>query len=87
MIKVKGLKKRFNLEAGFFAQYGKFVYAVNDVSFTVNDGETYGLVGESGCGKSTTARLLVKMYKADDGEIFFTDNSNILEPPPLIKSR
>ncbi|MBR5867738.1 MAG: ABC transporter ATP-binding protein [Spirochaetaceae bacterium] len=75
MIKVKGLKKRFNLEAGFFAQYGKFVYAVNDVSFTVNDGETYGLVGESGCGKSTTARLLVKMYKADDGEIFFTDNS------------
>ncbi len=74
MITVTNLKKRFNLEAGFFAKYGRFVYAVNDVSFTINDGETYGLVGESGCGKSTTARLLVKMYAADSGSVVYKDS-------------
>lgn len=68
-IEAVGLKKRFNLEAGFFARFGKFVYAVNDVSFSIAKGETYGLVGESGCGKTTTARLLVRMYEADSGRI------------------
>ncbi len=70
-IEAIGLKKRFNLEAGFFARFGKFVYAVNDVSFAIARGETYGLVGESGCGKTTTARLLVRMYEADSGRILF----------------
>lgn len=76
IITISGLKKRFNLEAGFFAKYGRFVYAVNDVSFSINKNETYGLVGESGCGKSTTARLLVGMYKADEGSIIFTPDAN-----------
>lgn len=76
MLTVKNLKKKFNLEAGFFAKYGRFVYAVNDVSFSIAPGETYGLVGESGCGKSTTARLLVKMYEPDSGEILFTDKTS-----------
>ncbi|NLM00030.1 MAG: ABC transporter ATP-binding protein [Treponema sp.] len=71
MLSIKNLKKRFNLEAGFFAKTGQYVYAVNDVSFEVADNETYGLVGESGCGKSTTARLIVKMYEPDSGEIIF----------------
>jgi len=72
-IEVKGLKKRFNLEAGFFARFGRFVYAVNDVSFSIGSNETYGLVGESGCGKTTTARLLVRMYEADGGTITFNE--------------
>ena len=72
-IEIIGLGKRFNLEAGFFARFGKFVYAVNDVSFAIRKGETYGLVGESGCGKTTTARLLVRMYEADSGSISFDD--------------
>lgn len=71
LLSVKNLKKRFNMESGFFARYGKFVNAVNDVSFDIFQNETYGLVGESGCGKTTTARLLVKMYEVDDGEIFY----------------
>ena len=71
VISVSNLRKRFNLEAGFFAPLGRYVYAVNGVSFAIGRNETYGLVGESGCGKTTTARLLVRMYEADEGEIFF----------------
>lgn len=71
LLSVKNLEKKFNMESGFFAKYGKFVNAVNDVSFDIFQNETYGLVGESGCGKTTTARLLVKMYDADNGNIYF----------------
>jgi len=71
VLTVSRLQKRFNLEAGFFARYGRFVYAVNGVSFSIGKNEAYGLVGESGCGKTTTARLLVRMYEADAGEILY----------------
>ena len=72
IIEAKHLSKRFNMEAGFFAQHGQFVYAVNDVSFKIMRGKTYALVGESGCGKTTTARLLIRMYQPDSGNIFYT---------------
>ncbi|MDR0311971.1 MAG: ABC transporter ATP-binding protein [Treponema sp.] len=71
LITVTNLKKRFNLEAGFFARYGRFVNAVNGVDFYIDKNESYGLVGESGCGKTTSARLLVRMYEADEGSINF----------------
>jgi len=71
LLTVSHLSKRFNLEAGFFARYGRFVNAVNDISFSIGKNEAYGLVGESGCGKTTTARLLVRMYETDGGEILF----------------
>ena len=64
IIRAQGLYKEFNLEAGFFERNKKTVYAVNDVSLAITRGSTYGLVGESGCGKSTTARMIVSMYKA-----------------------
>jgi len=70
-LKVSRLTKQFNLEAGFFARNKKTVYAVNDVSFKVPAGSTYGIVGESGCGKTTTARLIVQMYRQTSGKIEF----------------
>ena len=71
ILELKNLEKRFPLEAGLFASYGRFVYAVNDVSLKLKRGETYGLVGESGCGKTTLARLAIQMYRQDEGEIFY----------------
>jgi oligopeptide/dipeptide ABC transporter ATP-binding protein len=80
LITVHNLRKRFNLEAGFFARvggkFGRYVNAVNDVSFYIDKNETYGLVGESGCGKTTTARLLVRMYEADGGSILYRGAEN-----------
>jgi len=71
LLTVSNLQKRFNLEAGFFAQFGRFVTAVDGVSFSIGKNESYGLVGESGCGKTTTARMLVRMYEPDGGTITF----------------
>jgi len=70
-LELKDLSIRFPLEAGLFARYGRFVYAVNRVSLELRRGETYGLVGESGCGKTTLARLAIQMYRQDEGEILF----------------
>ena len=71
LLTVSHLYKRFNLEAGFFARFGRFVNAVNDISFSIGKNQSYGLAGESGCGKTTTARMLVRMYEADAGEILY----------------
>lgn len=75
MLEINSLYKKFNLEDGLFARYGRFVYAVNGVTLKINDGETYGLVGESGCGKSTLSRIIAGIYPYDSGEIKFTSKS------------
>ena len=72
IFRVEHISKKFKLEAGAFARSDKLVYAVNDVSFSIKRGETYGLVGESGCGKTTTARMLIGMYTPDSGSILYT---------------
>jgi len=64
LIEVNKLKKYFNTAKGL-------VHAVDDVSFHINKSETLGLVGESGCGKSTTGRLLIRLLDATEGEIFY----------------
>ena len=64
LIEVKGLKKYFKVKAGL-------LHAVDDVNFYIGKGETLGLVGESGCGKSTTGRTLIRLIEADEGEILF----------------
>jgi len=71
LLKVKNLKKYFPVEQGVFGRKTDFVQAVDDVSFDLYKGETLGLVGESGCGKSTTGRMLVNLLKPTSGEVIF----------------
>ncbi len=70
LLTVRGLIKHFPLKGGLGGK-GGVVRAVDGVDFTVNKGETLGVVGESGCGKSTTARLLMHLIDPDQGEIVF----------------
>ena len=67
LIEVKGLKKYFDINVGMFQT--KPLKAVDDVTFTINKGETLGLVGESGCGKTTVGRTILHLYKPTAGEI------------------
>ena len=71
MIELRDIRKYYPLQAGFFAREDAMVYAVNGVGLRVEPGEIYGLVGESGCGKTTTARLIVRMERLTGGEIVF----------------
>jgi ABC-type glutathione transport system ATPase component len=71
VIELIGVTKHYPLQAGFFAREDEKVYAVNGVSLRIEPGEIYGLVGESGCGKTTTARMLVRMERLTAGEIRF----------------
>jgi oligopeptide/dipeptide ABC transporter ATP-binding protein len=69
LLKVENLKMHFPVKSEMGQK--KFVKAVDGVSFEIFEGETLGLVGESGCGKSTIGKLIVKLLKATDGKIFF----------------
>ena len=69
LIEVKNLKEYFNINTGLFKT--KPLKAVDGVSFSINKGETLGLVGESGCGKTTVGRTLLHLYKPTDGEIWY----------------
>jgi len=71
LLEVKNLKKYFPISSGLFGGKTEYVKAVDDISFTINKGETLGLVGESGCGKSTTGRTLIRLYDVTDGEVIF----------------
>jgi oligopeptide/dipeptide ABC transporter ATP-binding protein len=71
LVEVEHLTKRFQVKQGVFARGKAEVHAVEDVSFTVQRGETLGIVGESGCGKSTTARLITRLLQPTSGTIRF----------------
>ncbi|MTD32109.1 ABC transporter ATP-binding protein [Planomicrobium sp. YIM 101495] len=71
LLRVEGLKKYFPIRSGLFSRVSGQVKAVDDVSFVVNEGETLGIVGESGCGKSTTGRMLMRLLDPTEGKMQF----------------
>ncbi len=71
VLKVENLKKYFPIKAGVFSKTVGHVKAVDGVSFTIDKGETLGLVGESGCGKSTTGRAILRLFEKTDGNVYF----------------
>jgi peptide/nickel transport system ATP-binding protein len=71
ILRVKDLRKYFPVRGGLFHTVQAWVKAVDGVSFDVRRGEILGIVGESGCGKSTTARLILRLIEPDDGEVHF----------------
>jgi len=71
LLEVKNLKKYFPIKTGVLKRTTGQVYAVDDVSFSVDKGETLGLVGESGCGKSTTGRTVLRLIEATGGSVTF----------------
>lgn len=76
LLQVNNLKKHFPIKKGFFAtKIIGYVKAVDDVSFYIREGETLGLVGESGCGKTTTGRLILRAYDPTAGEVWFDDRN------------
>jgi len=77
LLEVRSLTKHFPVGAGMFGSGREIVKAVDDVSFTIRRGETFGLVGESGCGKSTTGRAILRLIEPTSGEVRF-DGQDLL---------
>ena len=84
LVEVKNLKEYFNINTGLFRT--KPLKAVDDVSFAIRKGETLGLVGESGCGKTTVGRTLLHLYKPTAGEIWF-DGKQIKTKKDILEYR
>jgi oligopeptide/dipeptide ABC transporter ATP-binding protein len=77
LLQVKGLKKHFPIRKGFFNRQVGAVRAIDGVNLEIVAGETMGLVGESGCGKTTLGRVILRLLPASDGEVIFED-TNVL---------
>lgn len=75
ILKVGGIKKYFPVHRGFFQSVIGWIKAVDGVDFEIYQGETLGLVGESGCGKSTIGRVILKLLELDEGKIIYQDKN------------
>ena len=75
LVRAEGLTKLFPVSRNIFRRPVSFVHAVDDVSFALGRGDSLGLVGESGCGKTTTGKLLVKLLEPTGGHIYFWDGA------------
>jgi oligopeptide transport system ATP-binding protein len=75
ILRIDHLKKYFKIGGGLLGGRGITIHAVDDVSFTVRRGETFGLVGESGCGKTTLGQTIVRLYDPTEGNIYFNGDN------------
>lgn len=80
LLEVENLKKYFPIRSGIFTRRHHYLKAVDDISFSIRRGETFGLVGESGCGKSTTGRTIIRLYNPTGGKVMF-DGHEISKVP------
>lgn len=79
LVKVEGLRKLFPIGAGRFRKADAYLHAVDGINFEIAPGESLGLVGESGCGKSTTGRMLVRLMDPTEGSILLQDGDEMLD--------
>jgi peptide/nickel transport system ATP-binding protein len=87
LLDVKGLKKYFPIRRGLLQKTVGLVKAVDDVTFFLNQGETLSLVGESGCGKTTTARCVLRAITPTAGQVLLMDDGEVLDVATVPKSR
>jgi oligopeptide transport system ATP-binding protein len=88
LVEARSLTKHFRLAGGWLSGGPRYVYAVDEVSFSVSKGETFGLVGESGCGKTTIGRLLLRLVEPTGGDVLFEGSSlTALKPQALRRMR
>jgi oligopeptide/dipeptide ABC transporter ATP-binding protein len=79
LVRVDNLSKLFPIQRGFFRKPNEFIHAVDGITFDIGKGESLGLVGESGCGKSTTGRMLTKLMEASSGQILLGEDGSLID--------
>jgi oligopeptide transport system ATP-binding protein len=86
LLKVDHLTKHFPIRTGFFSKISNYVQAVDDVSLVVHPGESLGLVGESGCGKTTVGRCILRLIEPTSGEIIFNGKNLLKLDRPALRN-
>jgi len=87
LLEVKGLRKHFPIRRGLLQRTIGQVKAVDGVSCSLNEGETLSLVGESGCGKTTTSRCILRALNPTSGQVLLTDNGEVVDVARVPKER
>ncbi len=87
LLRVRNLVKEFPLKKGFWGRKKSVVHAVDDVSFSIGENETLGLVGESGCGKSTTGFSILRLIEPTAGEVWFQNENLLALDPDQLRQR